>query len=208
MAVRALIVIVLVAASGFYARDLRGNRTFTEALPRLADLPAEFEGWNSQTYPFAESINEVLGADTVLRRRYYRLDGTQVWLFVAYFADQEVNSQIHSPRHCVPGSGWRIADLEPTEVPTEGGVLDATRMKVEREGLSQELVYWFRTRSGTVAGEYALKWDLIKNSLARRPTDAVFVRYVAKTEDADAMRSLMADLDAPLNRILGEVGLR
>jgi EpsI family protein len=89
-----------------------------------------------------------------------------------------------------------------------GGVVPVTRMLIRRNEHMQEMIYWFRTRSGTVNGEYALKWDLVKNSLARRPTDAVFVRYLAPIENADDMRELMNQLDAPLNSILAEVGLQ
>jgi hypothetical protein len=69
------------------------------------------------------------------------------------------------------------------------------------------MLYWFETRSGFVTGEYALKWDLVRNSLARRPTDAVFIRYTAPVEQPAATRRLIAALDDPLHDILGQVGL-
>jgi hypothetical protein len=80
-------------------------------------------------------------------------------------------------------------------------------MSLERRGTQQEMVYWFHTRNGTVTGEYALKWDLVRNALARRPTDALFVRYHAPKKDAQAMYVLMQQLDPSLRQILREVGL-
>jgi len=80
-------------------------------------------------------------------------------------------------------------------------------MGVARGELSQDVLYWYRTQSGATAGEYALKWDLVKNSLARRPTNAAFIRYTAASADSAALRELMALVDTPLKRILAEAGL-
>jgi len=78
---------------------------------------------------------------------------------------------------------------------------------IAQSGNSQDVLYWFRTQSGATAGEYALKWDLVKNSLARRPTNAAFIRYNAASADSTALHEVMALVDAPLKRILAEVGL-
>ena len=208
MGIRALIVVLLVAVSGAYARELATHRSYAAALPTLAGLPTSVAGWYSEEIPMTKTVAAVLDADVAVQRVYRRADGAEVNLFVAYFAQQQVNSQIHSPRQCVPGMGYGIVSIEKQPLQCAGGVVAVTRMLIRRNEHMQEMVYWFRTRSGTVNGEYALKWDLVKNSLARRPTDAVFVRYLAPIENADDMRELMSQLDAPLNSILAEVGLR
>jgi EpsI family protein len=207
MALRALIAILVVGLAGGYARALSANRAFSETGPDFTQLPAAVDGWESEDYPITESISQVLDADVVLQRRYYAPDGSEAWLFLAYFAAQGVNSQIHSPKHCVPGSGWRIASVERCSLDMPGGAHPATRLLIRRQGQASEMLYWFKTRSGVVTGEYSLKWDLVRNSLARRPTDAVFVRFTGAGEHSPRLRSLMAALDEPLNRILGQVGL-
>ena len=150
----------------------------------------------------------VLDADATLSRRYWRRDGTEVWLFVAYFAEQQVNSQIHSPRNCLPGAGWNVASLEQETLDLGGRPQPASRLRMRRQQVQQDVVYWFRTQGGTVSGEYALKWDLVKNSLAGRPTNAAFIRYSALSADSVALHEVMTLLDAPLSQVLGEVGLR
>jgi EpsI family protein len=208
MALRALIAVVVIGLAGGYARELAGSRVFAEAAPDLAQLPAAVGEWRSEDYTLSESVSRVLAADAVLQRRYYTPDGREVWLFLAYFAAQGVNSQIHSPRHCVPGTGWRIASMEPCVLDTPGGSHRATRLLIRSDsGEANEMLYWFKTRSGTVTGEYALKWDLVKNSLARRPTDAVFVRCMASQSHGEDLRGLMAALEGPLDQLLGRVGL-
>ena len=155
-----------------------------------------------------ETTAEVLAADATLTRRFRRVDGTAVWLFIGYFAEQQVNSQIHSPRNCVPGGGWKVVTTENTAIQlTNGEPQPATLMRTRRNELSQDLYYWFATQGGTVSGEYALKWDLVKNSLARRPTNAAFVRYTAATADSAAMLEVMSLMDDPLDEMLATVGL-
>ena len=208
MVVRADIVILLVAASGGYAYQLSTRLSPVEVMPVIDALPKTFpDGWRSVDQPLSGGVAEVLDADVTLQRFYQHRDGAQVFLFVAYFKEQQVNSQIHSPRQCVPGGGWSVRSLEPTVVDVPSGALDASLMQIERNNIKRQMIYWFRTRGGTVTGEYALKWDLIQNSIAQRPTDAVFVRFSADARDTNAMHDIMRRLDGPLNAILAEVGL-
>jgi len=208
MVTRTLIAVLLVGLAGLYARDLSLKRAYSMQLPDLGAVPRALDGWESEDYPIGDDVAEVLAADRTLNRRYSRSDGSHVWLFVAYFAQQQVNSQIHSPRHCLPGSGWKIESNTPVTLSLPSGQCRASRMVIRRMDQRAEMLYWFRTRSGVVSGEYSLKWDLVRNSLARRPTDAAFVRYSADMTDEEAMRDLMSELDRALSGVLGEVGLR
>ena len=79
---------------------------------------------------------------------------------------------------------------------------------IDTGAMYRALAVWTRTRGGSVTGEYALKWDLVKNSLARKPTDAAFIRFTASSEDVEAMQELLALLDEPLDSMLTEVGLK
>jgi EpsI family protein len=207
MAIRSLLTILVLAAAGLYARDLDAKRASTEGSPPLAELPRNMDGWESEDYPLSDEVTRVLAATATLNRRYFRMDGTEVWLFVAYFAEQQVNSQIHSPKNCLPGSGWVIVSTKEEPAPVRDHAQKTTHMVIRRQDAEFDMYYWFQTRGGTVTGEYSLKWDLVKNSLARRPTDAAFIRYSAGREDGEALHDLMGRLDQPLTAVLGEVGL-
>lgn len=208
MAVRALILILLLGIAGAYAQVLGGRRVESGPLPDLNGIPAQLDGWVSEDYSMSETSTDVLGADAYLHRRYESAGGAQVWVFLAYFREQQVGSQIHSPRNCVPGSGWDVRSLaRADELPGRAGQ-PAQQMMIERNGQRQEMLYWFRTRAGTVTGEYGLKWDLLRNSLLGRPTNAVFVRFNASSADSAAMRDLLARLEGPMDRVLAGVGIR
>ncbi len=208
MAIRQVIAIALIGLSGLYAGHLRAGRAQSGALPDLAQLSRNPHGWWSEDVPASPEAERVLAADATLHRRYRREDGTEVWFYVAYFAQQQANSQIHSPRNCLPGGGWRIASLRQQSLAIRGHLQPVTRMQIAKDDYAQEVIYWFSTQGGRQAGEYALKLDLVKNSLAGRPTNAAFVRYNAQCADSTALAGLMDVLGADLDRILGNVGLR
>jgi EpsI family protein len=179
----------------------------TETIPALQQLPLTLSGWHGEDYTTSEDVARVLAADATLHRRYRRGDGTEIWLFVAYFRQQQVNSQIHSPRHCIPGGGWHVTFLRQQTLTIDGIPRPVAHLGTARGEHSQDVLYWFLTQSGATPDEYALKWDLVKNSLARRPTNAAFIRYNAESADSAALRDVMTLVDAPLRRILAEVGL-
>jgi EpsI family protein len=110
-------------------------------------------------------------------------------LFVAYFESQKYGSQIHSPKHCLPGGGWKILNLEPFDLPLAGGDHKHVNRMIIGEGSQREVMfYWYETRGGTVRNEFGLKWDLMVNSLLLRPTDAAIVRFhmpISPGESAD-----------------------
>jgi EpsI family protein len=168
---------VLLAVGGAFGNYLR----YTEEAP---DRPAEFQSipLESQTYygeerRLAEYNYEVLKADTTTLRRYMGADGDIYWLFVAYFGSQKYGSQIHSPKHCLPGGGWRILTHETYPLALPGGkVHDINRLIIADRDEQELMLYWYQTRGGFIRSEFGLKWDLIVNSLMLHPTDAAFVR--------------------------------
>jgi len=64
---------------------------------------------------------------------------------------------------------------------------------IAKGGGRQLVQYWFVTRSGILSNEFGLKWDLVKNSLMGRPTDAAFVRLVLPvgTDGLEATRTTL-----------------
>ncbi len=207
MVIRAIIAVVILGLSGFYAGLLGSGRAVVQELPPLEQLPREVAGWESEELEASEVTARILAADRMLHRRYWRADGAAVSLFVAYFADQQVNSQIHSPRNCIPGGGWKVDTLERCTLSLNGSDQPAARMRMHRRGQSQQIYYWFSTHGKETANEYALKLEQVKNSILRRPANAAFIRYGALAADSLALHEVMTLLDPPLRRILGEVDL-
>jgi len=200
---------LVVLASGLYARALRSHEV---AAPNGADLgaiPASLAPWEGTDVRFDPRIYQVLSADTTLMR-YYRDPGGagDMWVFVAYFHSQRTGAQIHSPKNCLPGGGWNILARRPVPLEVGGGRAAVNRFLIGRGDERQVVYYWFLTRSGVITDEYALKLDLMRNALLRRPTDAAFIRLSTPllrsgTEATDALTArFMARLAPALTQAL------
>ncbi len=208
MAARALIAALLILAGGAYARVVSEHRPAPPRAPDFSRVPLAVGPWVGEEHALGVGEAKALGADATTLRLYRGPGGAAAWVFFAYFRQQQVGSQIHSPRHCLPGTGYEIQSLAPVVLELGGRRQPAERATIDRQGNDQRMIYWFQTRSGTVTDEYALKWDLVRNSLRRRPTDAAFIRFHCMERDTLAMRDLMTRLDKPLESLLAGAGLR
>ncbi len=174
---RVLIAVVLILAGGALANYLRFVRPAPERGPIFEEIPYQTGAFVGEERRFSEASYEVLQADTTTLRLYRDTTGGALWLFLGYFGSQEYGSQIHSPRQCLPGGGWRIGEIEPYRLQLENGIeKNVNRLIITESDNRQLMIYWFETRGGSLRNEFALKWDLMKNSLLMRPSDAAFIR--------------------------------
>jgi EpsI family protein len=193
-----ILLIMLVAAGGF------GN--FLRFTERKSDRPAEFgliplvtDDYVGREHRLAEWNYEVLKADTTTAREYSGADGFRCGLFLAYFSSQEYGSQIHSPRHCLPGGGWKILSLEPYRLTlAEDLSAEVNRLVIAESNRRQLMFYWFETRGGIIRNEFELKFDLMKNSLMLRPTDAAIVRVTSPVVIGEEIETAAARMVAYL----------
>lgn len=174
------IVIALLVLTGFYVNVLRYSRVDVQELVDLNKIPTHFESWyEKDAYSIDQATQDVLKASQTFWRKYRNYDDKNISLFVAYFKDQKYGAQIHSPKHCLPGGGWKIIDKSDYDIVVHNSPEYRLRVNkmINSNGRHDELMlYWFWTRSGPLTSEYSLKIDLAKNALLRKPTDAAFVR--------------------------------
>jgi len=177
MSRRLIFFLVLVAGAGLWTHVLRARQATTQHAANFATLPARFGTRNGVDEDFDPRTRERLRADNVIGRVYQDpADGSILELFVAYFGSQENGSQIHSPQNCLPGGGWHILERAKWSVPTQSGLQQVNEFVISKGEGKQIIHYWFVTRSGIISNEFALKFDLVRNALLGRPTDAAFVR--------------------------------
>jgi len=174
------IVLGLLLIAGIYVHILRYSWVAPKKEADLGSIPLVIGEWQGREFYLDERTNEILKADQTIFRRYCNPDGDVVELFIAYFGSQTYGAQIHSPKHCLPGGGWKILKREKYRFQfarSEATITLPVNKMLISDGKSTELMfYWFITRSGIITNEFMLKLDLALNSLRRRPTDAAFVR--------------------------------
>src|SRR6476659_184471 len=152
------------------------------AAPALSSFPSEFDAWTQlREDPIAADVAGELRADKILSRTYVRtFTGSAVSLFVAWFQSQRSGtSQPHSPKVCLPASGWTPAVTGGTTLDISGRVIVVNRyIVVSNRGQRDVVLYWYQGRQRVVAGEWETKLWLMAEALRDRRSDVALVRVV------------------------------
>ncbi|MEJ5366992.1 MAG: exosortase C-terminal domain/associated protein EpsI [Bryobacteraceae bacterium] len=158
----------------------------------LREFPAQFAGWiMAADNEIDPDVQRVLRADDVLNRAYIRAGGSvPVSLFVAFFRSQKSGVAPHSPKNCLPGSGYAPLDSGTLRVEASPGRQVEVNRYIVARGDSRSLVlYWYQTPARIVASEYAAKFWLVADSIRYRRSDTSLVRIVVPLRDGvDAER--------------------
>lgn len=162
------------------------------AVRPLREFPAEIDGWRMVAENEIDpEVQRVLRADDTLNRVYAKPGGAVgLSLFVAFFRSQKTGAAPHSPKNCLPGSGYAPLDSGTTFIESDSGRRVEVNRYIVARGESRSLVlYWYQTPARIVASEYAAKFWLVADSLRYRRSDTSLVRIVAPILDgADSER--------------------
>jgi EpsI family protein len=161
----------------------------------LAGLPAIIGEWALATEGRVEKeIQDLLKADDLLSRVYQERRGRQaVSLFVAYFNSQRTGVSPHSPKNCLPGSGWAPsqAGTVSISVPGRANPITVNYYLVSRGEAQSVVLYWYQSRGRVIASEYAAKFYLVADAIRYNRTDTALVRVVAPVAGGDQEAALV-----------------
>ena len=125
---------------------------------------------------FTEDILSVLKPTDYLSRRYEGSTVGRVGFYIGYHDGGKESGEIHSPKNCLPGSGWQQLSSERMDLKEPLGTINLVKA-VYQKGSSRELfLYWFQMRDKTIADEYVLKLAGISSSVVHGRKDAAFIR--------------------------------
>jgi len=157
------------------------NRPFTE-------FPMQVKGWEmAGQSEFSANVLSVLKPTDYLYRQYKGADGKVVGLYIGFHGGGKESGEIHSPRNCLPGSGWYEVSAKrgTLEIPA-GGSVKLVR-SVYQKGENKELfLYWFQARGHSMNDEFSLKLAEITGSLLYRRRDTSFIRVSVPFEGDDS----------------------
>jgi exosortase D (VPLPA-CTERM-specific) len=182
--------VLLLAAIGISALESRPAE-IPERAP-LAVFPDRIGTWTGRSMPLASGILEELGTEDYFIADYLTDSDRPVNFYAAFYESQQAGDSAHSPRSCIPGGGWKIADMRPRvldDVLFEGQPLRVNRLEIVRGKERMLVYYWFEQRGRNLTNEYAVKWFLFWDALTRNRTDGAILRLttmVLPDEDWDA----------------------
>jgi EpsI family protein len=171
-----IIIIILVVLTGF-TYTIRYRATEMPNLPDLELVPRNIDGYSSTTNQLSPGAIKVLGVDTTLARDYSNGKGQKIEFFLGFFLTQQKHSQIHSPKHCYPGSGWDILKESRITFNPGGNRISARTILISNKKEKRLVVYWFYINSKIITNEFALKWEQMKCSLQGKTQPATFIRF-------------------------------
>ena len=146
----------------------------------LSDFPIELAGWTATDQPIDAETLRVLGAGDFLSRVYSSDESADpISLFIGYFPTQRTSTTIHSPKNCLPASGWAFESS--STVLLEDVVGKTHRIGeyvIANEDNRQFVIYWYQAHGRSVSNEYMAKIYLVSDAIRMNRTDGALVRVI------------------------------
>jgi len=192
---RFLAAVALLVGTALLLRARNGAEILPARLA-LSSFPRTLGPWTSTDIPLPQDVRDVLGPGDFLLRGYSnQADGRGVSLFIAYFPSQRTGDTIHSPKNCLPGSGWTPVRSDRVTISVPGRAPFLANRYVIAQGQQRQLVlYWYWAHNRAVASEYAAKFYLISDSIRLRRTDGSLVRVTTPIAENESIESAQQTL--------------
>jgi EpsI family protein len=183
----AVTLVLLLQGVTYYA--VAARKEATPNVGPLSSFPLVVDQWQTvREIPLEKEVQDVLKADDSLNREYRNASvANSAWLFVAFFKTQRYGQAPHSPKNCLPGSGW-----EPTEntdiaiqVPDWPAPIVTNKYVVSHGAEKSVVLYWYQSHNRVIASEYWAKFWLVADSIRYRRSDTALVRVVVPVMNDD-----------------------
>ncbi|MBZ5633594.1 MAG: EpsI family protein [Acidobacteriia bacterium] len=161
----------------------------------LEGMPGTLGSWTLvQTGVIEQEVLDVLKADDILNGMYCNSASPDcpktgrgaANLFVAAFRTQRNGKTPHSPKNCLPGSGW--VPLASDEIAIDVGrpaPISVNRYLIAYGSERQLVLYWYQSRDRVVANEYKAKFWVMADAIRLNRTDTALVRVIVPVVNRD-----------------------
>ncbi len=150
----------------------------------LDQFPARAGDWTMTGQArFDERVLAVLLPTDYLSRSYADSAGDRLSLYIGFHNGGPDSGPIHSPKQCLPGSGWNRLAEEVRHVTLDGEDIPYVSAIYQKDSEKQLFLYWFQVRDQILTNEYALKLAMIKNSVLSNRRDSAFIRLSLMATD-------------------------
>lgn len=154
-------------------------------------LPRAIGAWEGRDLTIPDAELQAAGVTDYLFRAF-QLPGVEeaaiapaFTLYVGYYDQQTQGRTIHSPKNCLPGSGWEALQSRPERIATAGGVVVVNRYLLQREDERALVLYWYQGRGRVESNEYMVKVDLLRDAALRGRTEEALVRIVVPVRSTE-----------------------
>jgi EpsI family protein len=186
MTTRMLIVGAMLLASSWIVRAVGHGAPVALSQP-FSRFPEHLGAWQGEDRRFTTRIEAKLGVTDYLSK-VYRADAQQAaHLYVGFYASQKHGEMVHSPKNCLPGNGWYIAQRDTTTIDIAPYRPFEVNSFIVENGMERQLVlYWYQQAGERIiTNEYLGRAWLVLDALTKDRSDAALIRVSVPIE-ADA----------------------
>lgn len=155
----------------------------------LAEFPDTIGDWKMvSSARLSDDISGVLKADDYMIRKYQSpKKDADIDMFVAYYKSQAAGESMHSPKNCLPGSGWTpvLNDRVFLKKNADGKPVEINRYVIENGGERALVLYWYQANGRIIASEYWGKFYLVWDALHTRRRDGAIIRLLVPLRRGD-----------------------
>jgi len=181
-----LLLVALVGVGSLESREEDSSLKKAE----LVSFPLQLDEWVGRDDNIETDVAKKLGFTEYVMINYQNQQHRPINFYVAYYASQRKGVSPHSPKVCIPGGGWEIANFSRTKVDQ----MPVNRALIRKGTQDQIVYYWFEERGTPVANEYIKKWMLFKDALFLNRTDGSLIRVTTPVMSDETLAD--ADLRA------------
>lgn len=144
----------------------------------LTELPLQVAGYTGRDLPIEARLLTAAGVDEYVNRVYEAPD-RDVALYIGYYKSQRTGDTIHSPKNCLPGSGWEPLRAGRASIPLAGRAPISVNEYLVEKGRNRVLVlYWYQAHGRAEASEYSAKFWLVVNAIQHNRSNGALVRVM------------------------------
>ncbi len=206
--VRFLLVFIPILATALLLQARTRIKEPASGAEPVADFSLRIGPWIGKTYPIDQHVLDVLGQGDFLSRSYVNSEKPSPYIdfFIGYFASQRAGNTAHSPRHCLPGSGWDFAEILPRQIVLpQGGALNINRAIIQKGPERQLMYYWYQSHGRSISSEYWAKFYLVSDAIHLNRTDGGIVRLITPITANESLGSADARLTGFLLQIVPQL---
>jgi len=177
----------LLAFQGAAFYGISGRAELIPVSKPLGEFPAVIGPWRMVREGVIElEEKDVLRADDYLMRQYRASPDKTAGLFVAYFRSQRAGQTPHSPKNCLPGSGWTwtVSDTVRVGIAGRARPIEINRYIVSKGDDHAVVLYWYQSRDRVVASEVRATIFTAWDALRYNRTDTELVRVVTPVAES------------------------
>ena len=182
-------IIILVLVTFALTWTLKYYRPESHAEVEFDDFPLQMGDWTGVREKVSDDVISLLNPKDIFSAWYTNSDGIRVHLFFDYFSSDAGFGGPHSPRNCLPGSGWTIEKAGERTIEVAGKPIETGRFNLRYGESRQVMEFWYITSYGATGNDYLFKFYQMLSSLTFQPKDVGFIRFVTsdKNQNLEAM---------------------